>query len=344
MGARDALIVIPTDGARNFLAHRSGLAAAFTGTVDRLDVYVPHGPFIGLALEIWGADSLQLDSVTSLADVVSRAHVVDCTLDVWVLSCALPIKARAQVDDGRVAIWVTDRAWVRRLIEAQPETGWLRAFGADRQERWARLVPIRYLAAAPRRRDEPAPNAPQRAAVPPWQQTIATNCRGLLALGDTLRCRPFRQGCAGDVCFAEALARGADTTSITWLSTDESVIRVSDGLLHAVGRGHAQIQVSRGDTVGTSDFDVIGPVQTIRFERPVYELRIGDTVRIRAWAYDSAGHRVQSLLPGGYSAGKGYPIRPGASWDLVKAIAIGRSVASVSLAHRRDTAVIVVRP
>lgn len=221
---------------------------------------------------------------------------------------------------------------------------------------WTRLaltVPLLLCACtgtqSPRR--APTPNAVGPPPVESWRQTLGTGCGGpLLALGDTLRCRPVRSRCSGDVCGGEVLGRIVDTVSYGWYSTDESVVRVRNGILRAIGIGHAKIRVTRGDTVGTSDFVVMEPVATIRFERPVYELRIGDTVRICAWAYDSAGNRVRLLHPYGYSARVGYPIEPypatipGATGDLVRGRAVGRSVASVSLAHRRDTAVIEVRP
>jgi hypothetical protein len=224
----------------------------------------------------------------------------------------------------------------------------------EQTAKWPRLAPVWLLLSACATAGSPPDPATgaRPSPVPPWLQTIETGCgtSTALAVGDTLRCQPVRRNCRGGVCAPEPFARGADAAALVWSSTDQRVIQVRDGLLYAVGTGRAQVQVHRADSVGTSDFLVLEPIASLRFERPIYHIRIGDTVRIRAWAYDTAGRPVQFFGPDSYSPREGYGIRPqparirGATWDLVEGVSPGRVVASVSMAHRRDTAVIMIRP
>ena len=200
----------------------------------------------------------------------------------------------------------------------------------------------------------PQPPAMREAASLSSGDGVVTGCHGpWLALGDTLQCHPARRWCTrnGDACSDSPFRREADLASLRWVSSDESVLRVSNGRIEAVGTGHARVAVFLGDTTDDTEFTVLPPVAAIRFERPLYTMRVGDTVRIRAWAYDSTGKPVQFLLPEGYLVSKN-SARVRQVWtrdratagDLILATGVGQTSTVITLAHRSDITRITVIP
>ncbi len=193
--------------------------------------------------------------------------------------------------------------------------------------------------------------ASRAATVPSQEVSLVTGCHGpWLALGDRVQCQPVRRRCVSDTCSDYWIFRQTDLDSLRWVSSDESVLQVKKGLIQAVGTGRARVTVFLRDSAGSTDFTVLPPVAAIRFERPLHAMRVGDTVRIRAWAYDSTGKPVRLMLPDGYQGGEVWPLRPvptrdqATAGELIRAMRVGQTYAFTTMAHRRDSTKIVVHP
>ncbi len=170
----------------------------------------------------------------------------------------------------------------------------------------------------------------------------------MAAVGDTLRLRLREDRCRLDVCtsFTSRVPAPAG-----WVSDNPRIASIDSlGLLRPVAPGRVRIFVPWRTATLRRVFTILPPVATIRWDIPQLSLRVGDTVRVGAAAYDSSG-RVVARLPlaygkyiSGLSTGWPQPDPTDSLTYVLVAHGVGEIRLFVRLAHRSDSLDVRVNP
>jgi hypothetical protein len=138
-------------------------------------------------------------------------------------------------------------------------------------------------------------------------------------------------------------------TAVRWTSSDSTIAIVSpSGEVGGWGPGSASVRADFEGHVTEREVRVLPAVSSLVWVPRVTTVTVGDTVRLQAIVRDSAGVAVERLLPLAVSpleehAGEIASFDP-AGGVLVRGVRPGRLLLVAELAHRSDTAVVVVRP
>lgn len=169
--------------------------------------------------------------------------------------------------------------------------------------------------------------------------------QALLASGDYAQ---FALGLLGGERGLWSCVRARDSSLVRWSSSDTSVAQISaGGLVHARSPGKTMIRAEYRGHETEREVRVIRPVRALVWKPATATIVVGDTLRLEAIAGDSAGAPVERLLP----LAVGEVEEQGAelvSFDpeggvLIVGVRPGRLVLVAELAHRFDTAVVIVR-
>ena len=170
----------------------------------------------------------------------------------------------------------------------------------------------------------------------------------MAAVGDTLRLRLREEHCRLDVCTSVTSPVPAPAG---WVSENPRIADIDSlGLLRPVAPGRVRILVPWHTATLWRVFAILPPVAAIRWDTPQVAVRVGDTVRLGATAYDSSGG-VVARLPlayGKYISGGsiGWP-QPDPT-DSMTYVLVPREVGEqrffVRLAHRSDSLDVRVNP
>lgn len=146
------------------------------------------------------------------------------------------------------------------------------------------------------------------------------NAPALLAAGDSMVLNVRRFHCHLDACSgaAENWRPGAH-----WEVDRPEIASVSaSGRLLALRAGWVWVTITKGDTVLRRHLEVMKPVASLTWEPLIAHAFVGDTIRMRAVARDSAGRVVRVIHGAGsrgcdlggafFSGGDLIPSRPGA--------------------------------
>ena len=137
--------------------------------------------------------------------------------------------------------------------------------------------------------------------------------------------------------------------SVQWTTSDAAVARVSaTGEVLGGAPGRAAIRAAYAGQVTEREVRVLPPVGSLVWLPPETTVVVGDTVRLEALARDSAGRALERLLPLALGAveeqaGEVEAFDP-AGGVLVRGTRPGRLLLVADLAHRSDTAVVIVEP
>ena len=165
----------------------------------------------------------------------------------------------------------------------------------------------------------------------------------MLAVGDRL---PFALGLLrGErgmwTCTAPA------PTTVRWSSSDPKIAAVSaEGEVFGVAPGRAMIRAEYGAEFTEREVRVMPPVKSLVWLPAETTVAVGDTVRLHAIAKDSAGVALERLLPLALGpldeqAGE-LKAFDRAGGVVVRGVRPGRLLLLAELAHRLDTALVVV--
>jgi hypothetical protein len=86
-------------------------------------------PALIAALTVYPDSLRQLRAFSSLEQAIGAAELAACTLDVWVLSCGLPLAGTALVDRDQVVVRIRDAGWLRRVRARRPVRAALSVIG-----------------------------------------------------------------------------------------------------------------------------------------------------------------------------------------------------------------------
>jgi hypothetical protein len=189
---------------------------------------------------------------------------------------------------------------------------------------------------------------PARPPEPPPNR-LTLDCHGprqaLLGVGDRL---PFALGVLRGQR-GEWTCGVADPTAVRWTSSDSTVAVISaSGEVSGRSPGRATIRAELDAQATEREVRVLPAVGSLVWMPPETTVVVGDTVRLHAIAQDSAGVALERLLPLALGpldeqAGEIAAFDP-AGGVVVRGIRPGRLLLVAELAHRKDTAVVVVRP
>jgi hypothetical protein len=127
-----------------------------------------------------------------------------------------------------------------------------------------------------------------------------------ISVGDTVRARIERRTCGYDSCGALEDYRepwvwtAAPAGMAVLVPVDAGRTMYGESGSHVIAKhlGVITVHASKGDTVLSRRVELVRPVATLAWEPNITSARVGDTIRARAVARDSAGNVV--LYPRGF--------------------------------------------
>lgn len=134
----------------------------------------------------------------------------------------------------------------------------------------------------------------------------------IIASDDTISAKVSRRDCQSDLCMARAEAKDEE---MSWRSDRSDVASVTArGGVIGHRPGWVWISAVHGDTVLRRHIQVIGRVATLVWEPNVQSARVGDTIRVKAVARDSAGGEVAIIPASIHEGGEGTASLPTLIW------------------------------
>ena len=166
----------------------------------------------------------------------------------------------------------------------------------------------------------------------------------IIAADDTIAAEVSRRDCQSDVCMSRADVR----EGMSWQSERPDVASVTArGRVIGHRPGWVWISVAHGDTVLRRHVQIIRRVATLTWEPNVESARVGDTIRVKAVARDSAGREVAIIPASIRRGGEGTASLPTLIWGgpngtVFVAGGPGNVVLIASLGRRTATLRVVV--
>jgi hypothetical protein len=184
--------------------------------------------------------------------------------------------------------------------------------------------------------------------IDPQSFRLTLTCFGprqaLLARGDQIQ---LVVGLLGGERGSWSCVRPRDPSLIRWSSSDTMVARITaSGRVHGRASGTTTVRAEYRGYSAEREVRVIPPVRAVAWEPASATIAVGDTVRLEAVARDSTGRPVERLLPLAVGeleeqGGELVAFHPEGG-VLVLGVRPGRLVLVAVLAHRADTAVVLV--
>ena len=132
---------------------------------------------------------------------------------------------------------------------------------------------------------------------------LVLDAPAFLAVGDSARLGVKRWQCHSDVCGSLASGWGGGAT---WSVDPKGSVAIT-ATQHLVARhaGTVHLTTARADTTLSQFIEVLPAVATFAWEPAVVRAQVGDTIRIRAVARDSAGQIVRVIPADSHLGGEG---------------------------------------